>query len=378
MDRVQLIDWESPQTEVLLNPRLPEEQQKTMIRLLQEKSDLQAHIWLTTSGTSNEPKGVALSKTAFLVSASAVNQHLRSTERDVWLNPLPDFHVGGLGIWARGFLSRARVIPLKEKWNPFHFHQELQQYQVTLASLVPAQVYDLIKNELQAPKALRGIVVGGGALSKPIYEKAIEFGWPVLPSYGLTEACSQVATASIDHIGDPRLEILSHCEVSVDSEKCFRIRSSALFTAYALFQEETVRIVDPKKEGWFLTEDLGALAGDYLEVYGRSQDFIKVGGESVYLSRLEAVLDEVKLSSESEYVLFPIEDSRLGHVIHLATTERDQQVVKELLDRFHERVLPFEKVRHIHVVDEIPRTPLQKYNRAAIRKTLRKEYLGQY
>ena len=39
---------------------------------------------------------------------------------------------------------------------------------------------------------------GGGAVSDELYRDARALGWRVLPSYGMTECCSQVATALSD------------------------------------------------------------------------------------------------------------------------------------------------------------------------------------
>ncbi len=113
------IDWQSNESHVLLNPRAPIHE-----RLIWEPMTIAhqypAHIWLMTSG-SQQTKLVALSKKALLTSAQAVNQHLQSTSLDIWINPLPTFHVGGLGIWARAYLSGAIVHPYLEKWSPHLF-----------------------------------------------------------------------------------------------------------------------------------------------------------------------------------------------------------------------------------------------------------------
>jgi O-succinylbenzoic acid--CoA ligase len=54
-------------------------------------------------------------------------------------------------------------------------------------------------------------------------------------------------------------------------------------------------------------------------------------------------------------------DGRLGHVIHLATT------VKPIFaDEFNDRVHPFERLRAIHRVNAIPRSPLGKLLRAEL------------
>lgn len=330
------IDWLSDESHVLLNPRMPEEERR---RLGYSVIPLPGHIWLATSGTSGSLKLTALSKHALLASAAAVNRHLHSDASDVWCNLLPTFHVGGLGIHARAFLSGARVVSSLEEG-------------VTLASLVPAQVVDLVRARQTAPRSVRAIVVGGGALSDDAYREGRELGWPLLPSYGMTECCSQVATATLE---SPQLVLLDHIEARVESDGRLALRSEALLTGYAT--EEG--FVDPKRNGWFVTEDVASLEGRVLRVEGRRGDFVKIGGESVDLSRLDRILGG--LGADAAVLAVP--DERLGHVIALAVASGDADAIAAA---FNERVFPFERARSIVWVAEIPRTPLGKIIRARL------------
>ena len=132
------------------------------------------------------------------------------------MHSLPDFHVGGLGIWARAYLSGAAVVDFKQahpgKWQSQAFYQYIQQVKGTLSALVPAQIYDLAALECPAPSSLRAVIVGGGALLPGLYERAVALGWPLLPSYGLTECGSQVATAALEswQQKEPSLQLLPH------------------------------------------------------------------------------------------------------------------------------------------------------------------------
>ena len=332
------LDWLSDASHVLLNPRMPEEERR---RLESFVVDLPGHVWLSTSGTSGALKLTALSKRAILASAAAVNRHLQSDSSDVWLCVLPTFHVGGLGIYARVFLSGARVVT--EGWDG-----------VTLASLVPAQVIDLVRAGTRAPASLRAVVIGGGALSEELYAQALELGWPLLPSYGMTECCSQVATAQLA-TRNPQLLLLDHVQARTEPDGRLAIRSEALLTGYAT----EAGFIDPKIDGWFLTEDVATIEGRTLRVEGRRGDFIKIGGESVDLSRLDRILATLG----ADAAVLPIPDDRLGHVIGLAVAAGDADAIAAA---FNERVFPFERVRCIVRVPEIPRTPLGKIIRARL------------
>lgn len=320
-----------------------------------------AHIWLLTSG-STQAKIVGLHKKAFLASADAVNQHLKATQNDVWINALPIFHVGGLAIYARAYLSSSRLIPYLEKWCPQSFQKLLAESLGTLTALVPAQVYDLVFNNLYSPKNLRAVIVGGGAIEPSLYEKARKLGWPLLPSYGLTECASQVATAKLESLQQeefPSLEILSHISLKISPEGNICLSSPALLSAYATLEQGKICLTTPITNDWFTTQDRGILTGNCLSVLGRTGDFIKIGGENVDFGHLEKIFEEIKLQLAIDFdiALGAIPDARLGHAVHLFTTKHN---IFSIQEQFDAKVMPYERIRKVQIVDSIPRSPLGK------------------
>jgi O-succinylbenzoic acid--CoA ligase len=338
-----LIDWESLESHVLLNPRMPVSERR---RLESYVTPLPGHLWLATSGTTAALKMTALSKDAMLASAAAVNRRFESVGSDVWCCVLPTFHVGGLGIYARAHLSGAKVVSMR--WDAVAFASRTD---ITLASLVPAQVHDLVAGRFRSRGNVRAIVVGGGALSAESYAAATGLGWPVLPSYGMTETCSQIATANV---GIPSLELLDHAEAMAGPDGRLRVKSSSLLTGYGT--EEG--FLDPKQDGWFLTSDIGEVVGRRLRIDGRAGEFVKIGGESVQLARLDAILEPIA-GRHAAVVALP--DRRLGHVIVLVV-ERPLEAAR-IESEFNSAVMPFERARRVVNVEAIPRTELGKLRR---------------
>ncbi|HSN68024.1 MAG TPA: AMP-binding protein [Thermoanaerobaculia bacterium] len=367
-----MIDFESKATELLLNARLPAEESERLTRIVRALPPLEAHVWVTTSGSSGALKLVALSKSAILASAGAVNRHLEARGGDVWLSPLPHFHVGGLGIRARAFLTASDVFTL-DRWNAQAFAELAGEKGVTLTALVPAQVADLVAADARAPRALRAIVVGGGALDPRLYRDARTRGWPLLPSYGLTEACSQVATATLASLADaafPDLEVLPHLDVRIADGR-LALRGASLLTGYGLEEDGAARFDDPKVNGWFISEDAAEIeerAGrTTLRPLGRSSDFIKIGGESSSLARLQEIAERAARARGADAAVVAVPDARLGTVVHLAVS--DAGIADEIRRAFDEKVLPFERARAVHVTP-IPRSPLGKLQREELRKRI--------
>jgi|SRR5438270_6425556 len=336
-----MIDFESDESHLLLNPRMPAAERARLIVPV-----LPAHVFVTTSGSTGAVKLVALSKAAILASAASVNAYFGVTEHDVFAAVLPPFHVGGLGIYARAHLSGARVIAME--WDPRGFAGS----DATIASLVPAQVRDLVELRLHPKRPIRAILVGGGAFDPELAARARVLGWPVHASYGMSECASTIA------IGEP-LELLPHLEGRIDIDERLALRGASLFTGYV----ENGILTDPKVDGWFVSEDRATLQGRTVTITGRPSDFVKIGGESVDLGRLDRIL--ASITPDAAVLAAP--DERLGHVIHLAVTRDEPRVI----DEFNARVLPFERARAIHRVDEIPRSPLGKLLRRELEKRIR-------
>jgi len=280
--------WEEGGSFLLLNPRLPEPWRHRVMAA--EFPDLAEHVWLATSGTGGVLKLVALSRDALEASARAVNAHFGVSSSDVWVNPLPLFHVGGLGIMVRCALSGSTWRKLAA-WDGASFVAELAAARATLTSLVPTQVYDLVRGRRRAPDGLRAAIVGGGALDERLHAQAVELGWPLGPSYGLTEFGSQVATARPGPGASRWWPLLAHAEARVDGAGVLELRGPSLLTGWMIFDEKgAVRWEDPKVGGWLRTGDRGELRGRDLRVLGRVDDLVKVRGELVDVAALERAL----------------------------------------------------------------------------------------
>ncbi len=373
-------------SQLFLNPYLPESTRKCWQKTFQQICPEPGFWGIATSGTTQLlSKIVVLSQTALLTSAQAVNQHLQVTSADIWLHCLPDFHVGGLGIWVRSALSQSRVVkPLDFKWSAQRCLQELKCSGATLMSLVPTQVYDLVKDQCQAPVELRAVIVGGGSLSPHLYQQARELGWPLLPSYGLTECSSQVATASLASLENNSfplyLPVLSHMEVKLSSHQELMIRSSSLLTQYILMDEKGngVKQWDPKVEGWFTTEDRAYGRENEIQLLGRKDDQVKILGELVNLSYLEDRLLQKanELRMEPAVTIFPIKNSRQGAELILVyeTSRFYSQEAKELLDLFNEDLLPFQRIKRSVGLPQLPRSPMGKILRLQLQNHLELEF----
>src|SRR4029077_10781656 len=122
------------------------------------------------------------------------------------------------------------------------------------------------------PPTLRWALLGGGPISPVLLDRAERAGVPVAPTYGMTEACSQIAT-----FGWP----LPGVDVRLAGDGEIQVRGAIVAPGAA------------DERGWLHTGALGRPddAGR-LGIIGRKADTIVTGGENVAPIEVEAVLLE--------------------------------------------------------------------------------------
>ena len=337
-------------------------------------------LYFQTSGSEGIPKWVGLTRAAFLASARAVNVHLEATDKDRWLVALPLHHVGGFSIFARCHANGASFVQMQEKWNAQKFAQLCVDDKTTLTSLVPTQVFDLVKENTQAPKSLRAVVVGGGALAKDIGTRAMELGWPLLQSYGMTETASQIATEPLDHLYvgfDPdRLEVLPIWDLQMDADDRLTVRGAALASGYVLKSNAGWQWQPLNAVTGLQTRDFAALwqhgTRRFLRMIGREASFVKIKGELVNVMSLQTRLDALlqRRSVRGIIIIWPLPDARSETKLVLVG-ESCVEELRVLQASFNATAAGFEHLSDVISVTQIPRSDLGKVDAAAMRSLLK-------
>jgi O-succinylbenzoic acid--CoA ligase len=141
-------------------------------------------------------------------------------------------------------------------------------------------------------------------------------GWPLLPSYGLTEAASQVATALPGQTDFAWMPLLPHFEARTALDGILELRGPALLDGWMVFPANGApEWEDPKRDGWLRTGDRAGLRGRELRVLGRADDLVKIRGELVDLAALECALQACVRSGK--VALHSRPDERNGATLHV-------------------------------------------------------------
>jgi O-succinylbenzoic acid--CoA ligase len=289
-----------------------------------------------TSGTTAAPRPVVLSDRNFVASAfgSAVALGLDLDER--WLCPMPLTHVGGLSIPIRSAIYATTAV-LHERFDTEAVLRELMDpaRRITLVSLVPTMLSRLIDAGLERPPTLRWVLLGGGPIAAPLLERARGADVPVAPTYGMTEACSQIATH-----GWP----LSGVEI--------RTLGDEVLVRGAVVSDGAL-----SDDGWLHTGDLGRFdERGRLEIIGRKADTIVTGGENVAPAQVEATL--LEHPAVADVAVHPRADPEWGEAVIATVVLRDGAIAgpEELRAHCAARLAGFKVPKAVRFAEQLPRT----------------------
>lgn len=332
-----------------------------------------------TSGTTGQPKGAMLTYSNFLWSAIASAFRLGTDPADRWLVCLPLYHVGGLSIIFRCCLYGTAVV-LQSGFDVPAVSQALESQKVTLVSLVPTMLHRLLESKsLKSGGSLHCILMGGAALSPALLEQSQALKLPIAATYGLTEAASQVATASPaevhrtpGHVGPP----LMFSTVQVVGSEWQElppgeigevvVSGPTVMRGYYRRPDATRQTL---RGGKLHTGDLGYLdeTGN-LWLVQRRTDLIVSGGENVYPSEVEQALRTHPAIEDACVVGLP--DAEWGQCVAAAVIRREQVTEAELVDFCRTHLAGYKRPRLIRFVTAFPATSSGKVQRDAVRQLL--------
>jgi len=343
---------------------------------------------LLTSGSSGTPKTVLLDERQLLHVAAAVARHHGLGPADRGFNPLPLFHINAQVVGLLASLVAGATLVLDRRFRRTEFWPLLARHDITWLNAVPAILAILAREDVPVlPPRLRFIRSASAALPTPVREViAARTGVPVVESYGMTEAASQITATPLDapirdgSVGlpvDVELEVVDkggvRCPAGVVGR--VRIRGAGVIRGYA----DGVAAASFDEAHWLDTGDLGHRDGDgYVYLAGRADDVVNRGGELVYPREVEEVL--LGEPGVADAVVVGRPHDVLGAVPVACVRSRDEldavaeaELLARLTARCAEQLARFKRPAEIRVVGGFPLGPTGKVRRTELRRQLADE-----
>jgi len=328
-----------------------------------------------TSGTTGAPKGAVLSFENFFASAAASAFNMGVLPGDRWVACLPMFHIGGLSIVTRSAIYGTTVV-VHPAFDEHEVNAELRERGATLLSVVPTMLQRMLDaDDLGYPASVRGVLVGGGPVTKELLERAADRGLPVLQTYGLTEATSQVTTLApadaLSHLGSAGKPLLG-TRIRVDAPPGepgeILVQGPTVTSGYWNRPEATAKAL---RDGWLHTGDIGRLDEDgFLYVLDRRDDLIVSGGENVYPAEVEGVIKG--FAGVVDVAVVGLPDEQWGQVVAAAIVAGEGFDAAALDAYLRTRLAGYKVPRVLRLVESLPVTASGKVRRNVVRENLRR------
>jgi len=338
---------------------------------------------LYTSGTTGRPKGVALSHDNLAANARAAAS-LYELDRTAWaLAVLPLSHSYGLTVMNAGNILGTRAVLLR--WfNPELVLETIERFRVQSMAGVPT-MYVYLLHYPEAGRFDTSSMRSWGSGAAPLPLEIVEpfeakFGGRLMEGYGLTEASPVVSAhrlsgvRKLGSVGQPipgvQVAILDDEDRPVPTGELGEIcvRGPNVMLGYYRLPDETARTL---RNGWLHTGDVGRLDTDhFLYVVERKKDLIIRGGFNIYPREVEEILYAHPAVAEAAVIGMPdpvMGEEVLAFVVRKPGAEAEADAIIAFCQ---ERLAKYKCPRRVRFVPSLPKTPVGKILRKALRAQL--------
>lgn len=335
-----------------------------------------------TSGTTSEPKGVVLTQHNYAHVARAMAQAAKLNANHRWFVTLPLFHANAQYYCFAPAIQVGGSVALTASFSASQWLAQARELKVTHASLFAAPIRMILARcpSDESPLSLEHVWFAQSLGAEHHREFGRLCGTLPRQLYGMTET---VAVVAYDHEAETRPDVIgspaegrtvrvvdpaSGAEVTGSPGELFVLgaRGADLFAEYLDAPEINARVFDETAEGtWFRTGDLVEQSVDgVMRFVGRVDDVIKVAGENVSLTEVEAAVAQAPGVLEAAVLAQP--DPIRDHVpvAYIVAKDPSNPPSASELDAWAvANLAPAARPREWHFIAELPRTSVGKVRR---------------
>jgi long-chain acyl-CoA synthetase len=337
-----------------------------------------------TSGTTGTPKGVTLTHANLEAMTASFIEWFELDESDHSLLVLPLFHANGIVLGTLTPLRAGGEVTIAGRFSKDRFFADVERFRPTYFSAVPAMYTMLNSLPVDArpdTSSLRFAVCGAAPMpAEAITRFEDRFDITLVEGYGLSETTTASTINPLRGVRKPGsvgLPLPGQRVALVDEEGMpvpqgepgeVVIAGPVVMAGYLGRPEETAKTI---VDGWLHTGDIGRFDEDgYLQIVDRIKDMIIRGGENIYPKEIENafyVNEDVR-----EAAVVGGADEVLGEVpvAFVVLREGSPTSARDLAAHVATLLAPFKRPARVHVVAEIPKNPVGKIDKPALRRRL--------
>ena len=331
-----------------------------------------------TAAVAGRPRGALLSHRNLLCANLVLNYGFNLGSRDVHLNLLPLFHVGGLFMATNSFQAGAQNINMR-KFDAEKAVDLIEKFKISILfdfSPILSSILDAGEKTGKDIGSLRAVMGLDTPETIEAYQKRTNGTFYSL--FGQTETSCVVTMSPYSErpgsAGRPvpfaNVQLLDDNETVVPLGEVgeIAVKGPLVFQGYWNLPEDTEETF---RNGWHHTGDLGRLDEDgYLWYSGRKpeKELIKPGGENVYPAEVEKVI--LLHPAVEKTVVIGVPDPKWKEAIKaVCQLKSGQNLTSDALIQFvGGQIARFKKPQYVAFVTEMPLTPAGEIDRQKVKE----------
>ncbi len=328
-----------------------------------------------SSGTTGIAKGVMLSHqnlTANIRQTLALNMFSADS---IMLDFLPFYHIYGMMVLLNCGMAVGATQIVLPRFDPEQALQLIEKHKVTDLFVVPPALLVLVNNpatEKADLSSLRFVMSGAAPLPAEVGRKAAKvLDAIVMQGYGMTESSPITNVNPLDSpregsVGPPVADTLEKVvsletgeEVGPGEVGELLVFGPQVMKGYWGRPDATAETITD--DGWLRTGDIVTADADgYIRIHDRKKEMIKYKGYQIAPAELESLLMEHQ--DVRDAAVIPVREGDAGDEVPKAFIVPlvDNIDLDEVLIFVASKVAPYKKIRHIEVVEAIPKNPSGK------------------
>jgi fatty-acyl-CoA synthase len=339
---------------------------------------------LYTSGTTGHPKGAIITHGMRFWQTVNLTGPCRITADSTALVTLPQFHVGGLDVFANPVFHYGGKAVVMRAYDPALTLRLFTDRAANITHFIGAPAHFQFMSQLPQfaeasfnPNLLA--YVAAAPVPLPLLHQWKERGLTLIQGYGMTETCGVVTmmepSDALPKAGSAGKACL-HCAVRLvraDGSDAppgeigeIWVRGPSTTPGYWRRPEATAAAVT---DGWLRTGDAALTDEDgFYYIVDRWKDMYISGGENVYPAEVEDVL--YQLAAIAEVAIIGVADERWGEVGRAIVALKPGLLLTEaeIYQHCEANLAHYKHPRSIRFVDALPRNATGKVHKPTLRQ----------
>lgn len=295
-----------------------------------------------TSGSTGEPKQIALSKESMRKSAEMTASYFQVKKATNALLCLPVKFIAGKMMVVRALTQGWHLIVRQPSSNPLsHVHDPIE-----FAAFTPMQIEHIMQKNSSELGKIDVVIIGGAAIPSETESALYSLNNKCFATYGMTETITHIAARRIMP-GNDVYDALPDISFETDDESCLLIHAPHI--ASPVQTNDVVELIDVK----------------HFRFVGRRDNVINSGGIKLAPELLEKRLEPFLTAA---FFLGKKKDAVLGEkmVLYIESEQKEESWTSSLLQQLKQHLASYEIPREVIFV--------KAFERTATHKIIRKNY----